>query len=46
MKGVDKKQLAVESPSTKQWFDVSEVLGRTGDDWQTFSDAIKGAIGI
>lgn len=46
MKGVDKKQLATESPTTRRWYDVAEVLGRSGSDWERFTNDLKGAIGI
>ena len=46
MKGVDKKQLATESPTTRRWYDVAEVLGRAGADWTRFTNDLKGAIGI
>lgn len=45
-KGVRKAQLAVESPTTKRWFDVAEVLARDGADWEKFRNSIHGAIGI
>jgi hypothetical protein len=45
-KGVDKKQLATESPTTRRWYDVAEVLGRAGPDWTRFTNDLKGAIGI
>lgn len=46
MKGVDREQLATESPTTRRWYDVAEVLGRTGSDWGRFANDLKGAIGI
>ncbi len=46
MKGVQKKQLATESPTTRRWYDVAEVLGRAGGDWERFKNDLKGAIGI
>jgi hypothetical protein len=46
MRGIDKHQLATESPTTKKWFDVTEILGRNGPDWQNFKNALRGAIGI
>lgn len=46
MKGVDRRQLARESPTTKRWFDVAAVLGRAGPDWDRFVNEIKGAVGI
>jgi hypothetical protein len=32
-KGLSLETLRSESPSTNRWFDVSQVLGRTGEDW-------------
>ncbi len=46
MKGVDKAQLARESPTTRRWYDIAEVLGRVGNDWTRFTDDLKRAIGI
>lgn len=46
MKGVDMKQLATESPTTRRWYDVAEVLGRSGANWDRFTNDLKGAIGI
>lgn len=45
-KGVDMTQLATESPTTRRWYDVAEVLGRSGPDWHRFTNDLKGAIGI
>ena len=45
-KGVDRELLARESPTTTRWFDVAEVLGRTGPDWGKFEQAMKRAVGI
>lgn len=46
MKGVEKEQLATESPTTRRWYDVAEVLGRVGSDWERFKNDLKGAVGI
>lgn len=46
MKGVVKKQLSLESPTTRKWYDVAEVLGRAGPDWDRFTNDLMGAIGI
>jgi hypothetical protein len=46
MKGVDKRQLEIESPTTRRWYDVAEVLGRSGSDWDRFRNDLHGAIGI
>jgi hypothetical protein len=46
MKGVDKGQLRVESPTTRRWYDVAEVLARAGPDWERFRNDLGGATGI
>lgn len=38
--------LAGESPTTNLWFDVAEVLARTGEDWEEFRSRIADAAGI
>jgi hypothetical protein len=40
------KKIEAESPTTNSWFDVSEVLGRQGDDWQEFKSRLAGEVGI
>jgi hypothetical protein len=44
--GLNMKKLASESPTTQSWFDVSQVLGRQGDDWNDFRSRIAEATGI
>jgi hypothetical protein len=44
--GLNMKKLASESPTTQSWFDVSQVLGREGDDWDDFRSRIAEATGI
>lgn len=46
MKGVEKSKLATESPTTRHWYDVAEVLGRAGGDWEAFKNDLRWAIGI
>ncbi len=46
MRGVDQRQLARESPTTRKWYDVAQVLARTGPDWDRFRNDVDGAIGI
>lgn len=46
LKGVDLPTLRVESGTTTQWFDVSQVLGRQGPDWDAFCDAIARTCGV
>jgi hypothetical protein len=35
-RGTDASKLRSESPTTNRWFDVAEVLARTGHDWDDF----------
>lgn len=45
-KGLDMEQVKNESPTTRSWFDVAQILGRTGDDWEEFTRRIAEAVGI
>ena len=45
-KGLDVSKLKSESPTTNSWFDVAQVLGRAGEDWQEFSSRFAGEVGI
>lgn len=45
-KGLNMERLKSESPTTNQWFDVSEVLGRQGDDWLRFHRELAVTVGI
>lgn len=44
--GSDISKLRSESPTTNRWFDVAEVLARTGRDWDDFRQRLAGACGI
>jgi hypothetical protein len=44
--GVDIAKLQNESPTTNLWFDVAEVLARTGKDWEEFRRRVAAAVGI
>jgi hypothetical protein len=44
--GMDMDMLHRESPSTKQWFDLRQVLERRGPDWERLSDHLLIAMGI
>jgi hypothetical protein len=44
--GLDMSKLRSESPTTNRWFDVAEVLARTGSDWDDFRQRLAGACGI
>jgi hypothetical protein len=45
-KGLDMQRLQRESPTTTSWFDVSQVLGREGEDWEEFRSRLAGEVGI
>ncbi len=45
-KGLDLKKLKDESPTTNKWLDVSQVLGRQGQDWDEFKRSLAVAVGI
>ncbi|HEV8369565.1 MAG TPA: XcyI family restriction endonuclease [Pyrinomonadaceae bacterium] len=46
MKGLDATKLQGESPTTNSWFDVAQVLGRSGDDWDDFCSRLTDETGI
>ncbi|MGO9274033.1 MAG: XcyI family restriction endonuclease [Terriglobia bacterium] len=45
-KGLDMGKLKAESQTTTLWFDVAEVLARTGEDWNEFRSRLISEIGI
>lgn len=45
-KDLDMQKLRAESPTTNSWFDVAQVLGREGMDWEEFRSRICGEAGI
>jgi hypothetical protein len=45
-KGLDVNRLRTESPRTRSWFDVAQVLAREGEDWDEFKRRILEAVGI
>lgn len=45
-KGLDLNKLRNESPTTNSWFDVAQVLGRQGEDWEEFRSRLAGEVGI
>jgi hypothetical protein len=45
-RGLDLKRLKAGSPTTTSWFDVAQVLGRTGEDWEEFRSHLADAVGI
>ena len=44
--GLDMDTLSEESPTTTSWFDVTQVLGRQGPDWNLFRSRLCGELGI
>ncbi len=46
LKGLDFDTIKSESPTTRHWFDVSEVLAGSGPTWDQFKDRITVACGI
>jgi hypothetical protein len=46
MKGLDAEKLRAESPTTNSWFDIAQVLGRAGRDWDEFRSRLADAVGI
>jgi XcyI restriction endonuclease len=44
--GLEMSKLAQESQTTTEWFDVTELLGRRGQDWEEFRAKLAGAVGI
>lgn len=46
MKGLDANKLRAESPTTNSWFDIAQVLGRAGRDWDEFRSRLADAVGV
>jgi hypothetical protein len=44
--GLSVAKLRSESPTTNDWFDVAQVLGREGEDWDQFKSRFADAAGI
>jgi len=44
--GLSVEKLRAESPTTNNWFDVAQVLGREGQDWDLFRSHFAEAAGI
>ena len=44
--GLNVEKLKSESPTTNDWFDVAQVLGREGEDWNQFKSRFADAAGI
>jgi len=45
-KGLDMEKVKAESPTTTEWFDVSEILAQEGTDWENFHSQFAGNVGI
>ncbi len=45
-KGVALSKLQTGSPTTNEWFDVTEVLTQKGQDWENFRQKLSLAVGI
>lgn len=45
-RGLDLAKLRQESQTTTDWFDVTELLARKGEDWDAFRARLAGAVGI
>ena len=45
-KGLVMQTLIQESPTTTSWFDVAQILGRNGPDWNDFHSRLAGEVGI
>lgn len=46
IKGLDVDKLRQESPTTDSWFDIAQVLGRSGSDWEEFRSRLVDAVGV
>jgi hypothetical protein len=44
--GLELDALKADSPSTNRWFDVAQILGREGKDWEEFKTQLVGIVGI
>jgi hypothetical protein len=44
--GLQLDVLKADSPTTNQWFDVAQILGREGKDWERFRTQLIGIVGI
>lgn len=45
-KGVNTEILHAGSPTTTEWFDISQILGRVGQDWEKFRFRLAEVVGI
>jgi hypothetical protein len=44
--GLELTKLKQESQTTTEWFDVTALLARKGEDWEAFQARLAGAVGI
>lgn len=45
-RSLDLNTLRAESPTTNEWYDVAQVLARSGPDWTHFCNSIASLVGI
>ncbi|MBI2678105.1 MAG: XcyI family restriction endonuclease [Candidatus Koribacter versatilis] len=45
-KGLEAFRLSAESPTTNHWFDVTDVLARSGEDWKRLRERVASICGI
>lgn len=46
LKSLDLDKLKAESPTTNSWYDVAQVLGRHGPDWDDFRNRMSDVAGL
>lgn len=46
MKGLDRRKLRAESPTTTSWFDAAQIIGQTGSQWEEFRSRVADVVGI
>lgn len=46
LRGVSVEKLHAESPTTNSWFDLAQVVGRDGEDWDEFRSRVVDEVGI
>jgi XcyI restriction endonuclease len=44
--GLEMSKIRQESQTTTEWFDVTELLARAGQDWEDFRQRIAGSVGV
>lgn len=46
LKGMNLDHLRTESPTTNEWFDLTELLAREGESFDRFAARLSGAVGV